>query len=149
MFNNETEMKWDDVEPETKPVEATTDTIDGDNVRLILIQLAEAGEIPQSVKYIEKANSKVIRKIYAKYQMKEQEKNNAVLTDVLITKFSELMGCTKHSSIWRTISSRTQRRQTTTEGYQKSCWIYSAIHPIHWSYYWRCYIGKTCYATTT
>ena len=100
MFNNETEMKWDDVEPETEPVpegrgfavEATTDTIDGDNVRLILIQLAEAGEIPQSVKYIEKANSKVIRKIYAKYQMKEQEKNNAVLTDVLITKFSELMG---------------------------------------------------------
>ena len=68
------------------------DTIDVDNVRLILIQLAEAGEIPQSVKCIEKANNKVIRKIYAKHQMKEQDKNNAVLTDVLITKFSELMG---------------------------------------------------------
>ena len=98
MFNNETEnesqMKWDGVEPETEPVlgEPTADTIDGDNVRLILIQLAEAGEIPQSVKYIEKANSKVVRKIYAKYQMKEQEKNNAILSDVLITKFSELMG---------------------------------------------------------
>ena len=62
------------------------------NVKLILIQLAEAGEIPQSVKYIEKANSKVIRKIYAKYQMMEQDKNNAILSDVLITKFSELMG---------------------------------------------------------
>ena len=70
----------------------TAETIDVDNVRLILIQLAEAGEIPQSVKYIEKANNKVIKKIYAKYQMKEQNKNNAVLTDVLITKFSELMG---------------------------------------------------------
>ena len=81
------------VEPETEAESASVNgTIDGDNVRLILIQLAEAGEIPQSVKYIEKANSKVIRKIYAKYQMKEQEKNNAVLTDVLITKFSELMG---------------------------------------------------------
>ena len=68
------------------------DTTDIDNVRLILIQLAEAGEIPQSVKCIEKANNKVIRKIYVKYQMKEQDKNNAVLTDVLITKFSELMG---------------------------------------------------------
>ena len=68
------------------------DTTDVDNVRLILIQLAEAGEIPQSVKCIEKANNKVVRKIYAKYQMKEQDKNNAVLTDVLITKFSELMG---------------------------------------------------------
>ena len=65
---------------------------DVDNTRLILIQLAEAGEIPQSVKCIEKANNKVVRKIYAKYQMKEQDKNNAVLTDVLITKFSELMG---------------------------------------------------------
>ena len=68
------------------------DTIDVDNIRLILIQLAEAGEIPQSVKCIEKSNNKVVRKIYAKHQMKEQDKNNAVLTDVLITKFSELMG---------------------------------------------------------
>ena len=98
MFSNETEnesqMKWGEDVVETKPVlgEPTVDTIDGDNVRLILIQLAEAGEIPQSVKYIEKANSKVIRKIYAKYQMKEQDKNNAILSDVLITKFSELMG---------------------------------------------------------
>ena len=68
------------------------DTIDVDNVRLILIQLAEAGEIPQSVKCIEKSNNKVIRKIYVKYQMMEQDKNNAILSDVLITKFSELMG---------------------------------------------------------
>ena len=111
MFSNKTEnepqMKWDedvvgtktstskyDYEPVAvdNPMCGSTDTVDNENVRLILIQLAEAGEIPQSVKYIEKANSKVVRKIYAKYQMKEQEKNNAVLTDVLITKFSELMG---------------------------------------------------------
>ena len=111
MFNNETEnepqMKWDDAYAETEtntsrfsyepvgvdnPTCGSTDTIDGENVKLILIQLAEAGEIPQSVKYIEKANSKVIRKIYAKYQMMEQDKNNAILSDVLITKFSELMG---------------------------------------------------------
>ena len=107
MFNNETEMKWDEDVVETKtnkskydyepvavdnPMCGSTDTIDNENVRLILIQLAEAGEIPQSVKYIEKANSKVVKKIYAKYQMKEQEKNNAILSDVLITKFSELMG---------------------------------------------------------
>ena len=70
----------------------TADAVDVDNIRLILIQLAEAGEIPQSVKCIEKANNKVVKKIYAKHQMKEQDKNNAVLTDVLITKFSELMG---------------------------------------------------------
>ena len=65
---------------------------DIDNIRLILIQLAGAGEIPQSVKCIEKANNKVVKKIYAKYQMMEQDKNNAILSDVLITKFSELMG---------------------------------------------------------
>ena len=65
---------------------------DINNIRLILIHLAEAGEIPQSVRCIEKANNKVVKKMYAKYQMKEQDKNNAVLTDVLITKFSELMG---------------------------------------------------------
>ena len=65
---------------------------DINNIRLILIHLAEAGEIPQSVRCIEKANNKAVKKMYAKYQMKEQDKNNAVLTDVLITKFSELMG---------------------------------------------------------
>ena len=70
----------------------TADAVDIDNIRLILIQLAGAGEIPQSVKCIEKANNKVVRKIYAKYQMMEQDKNNAILSDVLITKFSELMG---------------------------------------------------------
>ena len=70
----------------------TTNNTDVDNIRLILIQLAEAGEIPQSVRCIEKSNNKVVKKIYAKHQMKEQDKNNAVLTDVLITKFSELMG---------------------------------------------------------
>ena len=97
MFSNETEnesqMKWGGAEPETEPVLGeSTNTIDVDNVRLILIQLAEAGEIPQSVKCIEKSNNKVIKKIYAKYQMMEQDKNNAILSDVLITKFSELMG---------------------------------------------------------
>ena len=75
-----------------KEVMDAADAVDVDNIRLILIQLAEAGEIPQSVKCIEKANNKVVKKIYAKHQMKEQDKNNAVLTDVLITKFSELMG---------------------------------------------------------
>ena len=65
---------------------------DNENVRSMLVQRAEAGEISQSVKYIEKASNKVVRKIYAKYQMMEQDKNNAILSDVLITKFSELMG---------------------------------------------------------
>ena len=84
----ESEVGGDGLRPQDEEVGEK----DIDNIRLILIHLAEAGEIPQSVRCIEKANNKVVRKIYAKYQMKEQDKNNAVLTDVLITKFSELMG---------------------------------------------------------
>ena len=57
-----------------------------------MIQLAEAGEISQSVKYIKKASDKVISKLYAEYEWIQQDKSNAILADVLITKFSELMG---------------------------------------------------------
>ena len=53
---------------------------------------SEAGEISQSVKYIKKASDKVISKLYAEYEMIEQDKNNTILADVLITKFSDLMG---------------------------------------------------------
>ena len=94
MFNNgNTDYANPDIETEAKSeVSEGGGEKDINNIRLILIQLAEAGEIPQSVKCIEKSNNKVIRKIYAKYQMMEQDKNNAILSDVLITKFSELMG---------------------------------------------------------
>ena len=63
-----------------------------DHTRMRMVQLAEAGEISQSVKYIKKASDKVISKLHAEYLMIEQDKNNAILSDVLITKFSELMG---------------------------------------------------------
>ena len=87
--DNDDGLQNDGLRPQGEEVKGEKDI---ENIRLILIHLAEAGEIPQSVKCIEKANNKVIKKIYAKHQMKEQDKNNAVLTDVLITKFSELMG---------------------------------------------------------
>ena len=63
-----------------------------DHTRMRMVQLAEAGEISQSVKYIKKASDKVISKLHAEYLMIKQDKNNAILSDVLITKFSELMG---------------------------------------------------------
>ena len=63
-----------------------------DHTRMRMVQLAEAGEISQSVKYIKKASDKVISKLHAEYLMIEQDKNNAILSDLLITKFSELMG---------------------------------------------------------
>ena len=62
------------------------------HTRMRMVLLAEAGEISQSVKYIKKASDKVISKLYAEYQMMEEDKNNTILADVLITKFSELMG---------------------------------------------------------
>ena len=75
-----------------------------DHTRMRMIQLAENGEISQSVKYIKKASDKVISKLYVEYQMMEQDKNNTILADVLITKF-RVDGNAANSSKWRIISS--------------------------------------------
>ena len=73
-------------------VDETSKASESDRTRMKMIQLAEAGDISQSVKYIKKASDKVIGKLYAEYLWIQQDKSNAVLADVLITKFSELMG---------------------------------------------------------
>ena len=70
----------------------TANENEADHTRMRMVQLAEAGEISQIVKYIKKASDKVISELHAEYLMIEQDKNNAILSDVLITKFSELMG---------------------------------------------------------
>ena len=57
-----------------------------------LIRLSEDEEIEQSVKTIRKASEKTINKIYAEYEAKQAEKANSFLTDVLISKFSDLLG---------------------------------------------------------
>ena len=79
-------------ENETEEAIAGCSVNEADHTRMRMIQLAEAGEISQSVKYIKKASDKVISKLYAEYQRMEEDKNNTILADVLITKFSELMG---------------------------------------------------------
>ena len=82
-----------DIETEDRENEnETANENEADHTRMRMVQLAEAGEISQSVKYIKKASDKVISKLHAEYLMIEQDKNNAILSDVLITKFSELMG---------------------------------------------------------
>ena len=79
--------------PDIEDREDETETAsEADHTRMRMVQLAEAGEISQSVKYIKKASDKVISKLHAEYLMVEQDKNNTILSDVLITKFSELMG---------------------------------------------------------
>ena len=62
-----------------------------DQKRMKMIQLAEAGEVSQSVGYIKKASDLVICKLYANYVYREQEKTNAVLAETLIVKFADLM----------------------------------------------------------
>ena len=64
---------------------------EADQKRMKMIQLAESGNVSQSVKYIKKASNRVICKLYAEYLFVEQDKTNAVLADTLIMKFAELM----------------------------------------------------------
>ena len=82
----------EDCEADREEDQTASGTSEADHTRMRMVQLAEAGEISQSVKYIKKASDKVISKLHAEYLMIEQDKNNTLLSDVLITKFSELMG---------------------------------------------------------
>ena len=57
-----------------------------------LLRLSEDGEIPQSVASLKKASGKVVLKIYAEYERQQAEKANAFLTDLLVSKFADLLG---------------------------------------------------------
>ena len=89
---NESDAEHSEQTEQTEQTEQSAQAVQADHTRMRMVQLAEAGEISQSVKYIKKASDRVISKLHAEYLMIEQDKNNAILSDVLITKFSELMG---------------------------------------------------------
>ena len=57
-----------------------------------LIRLCEDGEISHSVQNLKKANDKVILKIYVEYEVRQAEKAKVFLTDLLISKFADLLG---------------------------------------------------------
>ena len=57
-----------------------------------LIQLAEDGELDQSVKYIMKASVKIVNKTYSEYEEIRMQKAIEFLTDLVISKFSSLLG---------------------------------------------------------
>ena len=63
-----------------------------DRKRGELLQLSEDGEIKQSTTQLKKASGKVISRIYAEYERQQAEKANVFLTDLLISKFSDLLG---------------------------------------------------------
>ena len=52
----------------------TANESEADHTRMRMVQLAEAGEISQSVKYIKKASDKVISKLHAEYLMLSKTK---------------------------------------------------------------------------
>ncbi|CAB3997577.1 Hypothetical predicted protein, partial [Paramuricea clavata] len=76
------ETIFESVEPET-PVAS--------DLREKLLKLVDAGEIKYTSKYIKKASEKTLENIYKDYERQRLENTNNQLTDVIITKFSELM----------------------------------------------------------
>ena len=80
MGTNEQENKTQDVKKEVM------------KKREELIKLSEDGEISQSVQNLKKANDKVIQKIYSEYEVKQAERANEFLTDLLISKFADILG---------------------------------------------------------
>ena len=82
---------------ESEEIPTTPNHIDNreeeiDRKRNELLQLSEDGEIKQSVASWKKASGKVILKIYAEYERLQAEKANMFLTDLLISKFADLLG---------------------------------------------------------
>ena len=61
-------------------------------MRSELIKLPENGEMDQPIKYIKKVSSKVISKLYKEYEEKRMQKANEFLIDLLISRFSKLLG---------------------------------------------------------
>ena len=56
-----------------------------------LLRLVVEKKIKHTAKYIENATEETLKKIYEDYQSKELDEVNEKVTDVLITKLSELM----------------------------------------------------------
>ena len=56
-----------------------------------LLRLVAEKKIKHTAKYIENATEETLKKIYEDYQSKELDEVNEKVTDVLITKLSELM----------------------------------------------------------
>lgn len=57
-----------------------------------LLLLSSDGEVSKSVAFINKASARSIEKLYAEYEAKRLEKNAEFLCDMLISKFSMVLG---------------------------------------------------------
>ena len=54
------------------------------------IKLVEDGDLDQSIKYIKKASSQIINKLYYVYEERRMQKANEFVTDLVISTFSGL-----------------------------------------------------------
>ena len=72
-----------DVEPSQRDINKKRDE---------LLKLAQDGELDKSVAYIKKASTKIIEKLYIEYERKRMVRANEFLTDVVISKFSDVLG---------------------------------------------------------
>ena len=62
-----------------------------DDLREKLISLAEKGKINYSPKYIQKANRDALEKIKIKYDRKNTEKSSKMVSNLLVSKLSDLL----------------------------------------------------------
>ena len=68
---------------------------DNDKIKMMreeLIKAAEREEISKTSEQIRKANKKVIIKQYENYERSRMDKANDFLVDIVISKFSDLLG---------------------------------------------------------
>ena len=56
-----------------------------------LIRLSENGQIDRTVVSVKKASSKIVEKLYSKYERQRMQKANEFLTDQLISKFASVL----------------------------------------------------------
>ena len=80
--------------PQGAPLPTPTPN-DDDKIKMMreeLIKAAEREEISKTPEQIRKANKKVIAKQYEKYEKSRIDKANNFLTDMLISKYSDLLG---------------------------------------------------------
>ena len=60
--------------------------------RAELLRSSEEGDIIQSVKYLKKASTKVIENVYTEYEARRLENANQFLTELAISKFTDILG---------------------------------------------------------
>ena len=77
---------------EEEPSPKSEEKEDVDKIREELIHLSEDGEITQSVAAIRKASKRTIERINADYNRKRAAKANKFLTDLIISKWADVLG---------------------------------------------------------